>query len=107
MALREVEAAEQRAAAEARLPILRNLHWNFADAIVGVRRVDLAPFYDVGAVYNDGHRVGNVAHTVGAGLRVDLAFFGFIERATVRFDVAKSINNATPVQFWFGVQHPF
>ncbi len=93
--------------AEARLPILRNLHWNFADAIIGVRHVDLAPFYDVGAVYNDGHRVGNVAHTIGAGLRVDLAFFGFIERATVRFDVAKSINNATPVQFWFGVQHPF
>jgi len=59
------------------------------------------------AVYSDGDRVANVAHTVGVGLRVDLAFFGFIERATVRLDVAKSVNNATPVQFWLGVQHPF
>jgi hypothetical protein len=93
--------------AEARMPVFRDVHWNFFDSIIGVRNVSLAPFYDVGAIYNDGRRVGNIAHTVGAGLRIDMAFFSFIERATVRFDVAKSINNATPVQFWFGVQHPF
>ena len=93
--------------AEARLPLFRDVRWNFADSIAGVRNVSFAAFYDVGAVYTNGDRVGNVAHTVGGGLRIDLAFFSFIERATVRLDVGKSINNATPVQFWFGVQHPF
>ena len=67
----------------------------------------LAAFYDVGAVYANGRSVGGVAHALGAGLRVDVAFFSFIERATVRFDVGKTINAATPLQFWFGVQHPF
>ena len=50
---------------------------------------------------------GTVAHAVGAGVRVDVAVFSFIERATLRFDVAKTINDATPFQFWFGVQHAY
>jgi hypothetical protein len=41
------------------------------------------------------------------GLRVDTAFLGLVERATVRLDVAKAINTDTGVQIWFGVQHPF
>jgi outer membrane translocation and assembly module TamA len=73
----------------------------------GVRNVWLATFYDVGEVYANGHSVGGVAHALGAGVRVDLSVFSFIERATVRFDFAKTINAATPFQFWFGVQHAF
>jgi len=92
---------------EARMPVFRDVRWNFVDRILGVRNVDLAAFYDVGAIYNNGDRINNTAHAVGAGLRVDLAFFSFIERAVVRFDVAKTVNAATPVQFWFGVQQPF
>jgi hypothetical protein len=44
---------------------------------------------------------------LGAGLRVDIAWFSMIERTTIRFDVAKTLNSSAPVQFWFGVQHPF
>ena len=36
-----------------------------------------------------------------------LAVFSFIERATIRFDVGKTLNAASPFQFWFGVQHAF
>jgi hypothetical protein len=93
--------------AEARLPVFRDVRWNFVDRIVGARNVHAAAFYDVGAVYADGRRVGNVAHALGGGVRADLAFFSFIERATLRFDFAKTLNAATPFQFWFGVQHPF
>jgi hypothetical protein len=95
------------ASAEVRLPVVRDARLDFADSIAGVRNVSIVPFYDAGAVYTGGDRVGNVAHALGVGARVDFAFFSFIERATLRFDVAKSINNATPFQFWFGVQHPF
>ena len=29
------------------------------------------------------------------------------KRTTLRLDVAKTVNAATPVQVWFGVQQPF
>ncbi|MBP3956848.1 BamA/TamA family outer membrane protein [Gemmata sp. G18] len=93
---------------EMRWPLARNVTWDALDHSVGARNVWLATFYDVGAVYANGRAVGgNVAHAVGAGLRVDVAVFSFIERATLRFDVGKSLNGGTPLQFWFGVQHSF
>ena len=89
-------------------PLARDVTWDCLDHCVGARNVWLATFYDVGAVYANGRIVGgNVAHAVGVGLRVDVAVFSFIERATLRFDVGKTINGGTPLQFWFGVQHAF
>jgi hypothetical protein len=42
------------------------------------------------------------------GLRADTAaVFSFLERATFRLDVGKTINDNTPAQIWFGFQHPF
>ncbi len=92
---------------ELRFPIVKDARWNVLDDLVGGRGLTAAAFYDVGAVYADGRVVGGVAHAIGGGLRLDLAFFSFIERATVRFDVGKTLNAASPFQFWFGVQHPF
>jgi hypothetical protein len=93
--------------AETRLPILADARWNFFDNLAGLRTLSVVPFYDVGAIYASQQRVGNVAHAVGVGFRADLAIFSFIERATFRFDVAKTVNAASPFQFWFGLQHPF
>jgi outer membrane protein assembly factor BamA len=93
---------------ELRWPLVRNVTWDALDHFVGARNVWLATFYDVGAVYANGRPVGgNVAHAVGAGLRVDIAVFSFLERATLRFDVGKPLNGGAPLQFWFGVQHAF
>ena len=91
-----------------RLPMARNVTWDCLDHTIGARNVWLATFYDVGAVYADRRLVGgNVAHAVGMGLRVDVAVFSFIERATLRFDVGKPLTGGAPLQFWFGVQHAF
>jgi outer membrane translocation and assembly module TamA len=90
-----------------RMPLFRNVEWDILDRTAGVRNLWLAAFYDVGAVYVDGNRAGNVAYAIGAGLRVDSAIFSFIERATLRIDVAKTLNAKSPVQVWFGVQQPF
>jgi hypothetical protein len=93
---------------ELRWPLARNVKWDCLDHCVGARNLWLATFYDVGAVYANGRLVGNnVAHAVGAGLRLDVAIFSFIERATLRFDVGKPLNGGGPLQFWFGVQHAF
>jgi hemolysin activation/secretion protein len=93
--------------AELRFPLYRDLKLNALDSVIGLRDVTVAGFYDVGAVYANGRSVAGVAHAVGVGLRLDVAIFSFLERATVRFDVGKAVNAATPVQFWFGVQNPF
>lgn len=93
---------------EMRWPLARNVTWDCLDHCVGARNVWLATFYDVGAVYANGRMVGgNIAHAVGAGLRVDASIFSFLERVTLRFDVGKALNGGTPLQFWFGVQHAF
>ena len=86
---------------------MRESRFNVLDSFLGVRNVWLAAFYDVGDVYANGDSVGGVAHAVGLGLRVDTAIFSFIERATIRLDVAKTVNADSPVQVWFGVQQPF
>jgi hypothetical protein len=92
---------------EWRVPIARHLTWDLCDHVVGARNVYGALFYDVGDAYVNNHSFGPVAHALGVGLRVDLAYLGVVERSTLRFDVAKTINASTPVQFWFGFTLPF
>jgi hypothetical protein len=93
--------------AELRFPLIREVQWNLPGDTVGARNIWLAAFYDVGAVYGNGRRVQSVAHALGVGLRVDTAIFSFIERATFRFDVAKTLDAPSPYQFWFGIQHAY
>jgi hypothetical protein len=92
---------------EWRVPLFKNLSLDVCDHIAGIRNIYLAPFYDIGDAYVNGHSLGPTAHALGAGLRVDVAWLGLIERTILRLDVAKAIGGDTPVQIWFGVQHPF
>jgi len=92
---------------EWRVPIAKGLAYDCCDHVAGLRNIYAAAFYDAGNAYVRGHEVGPVAHALGAGLRLDVAWFGLIERTTLRFDVAKTVNASSPWQFWFGIQHPF
>ncbi len=92
---------------EWRVPIVRNVEWDVCDHLAGLRGISVAAFYDVGSVYSDGRQIGPVAHAVGCGLRYDVAVFSFLERFALRLDIAKTLNEASPVQVWFGVQHAF
>jgi hypothetical protein len=93
--------------AELRIPLKRDVTWDCLDHTIGARSIWLATFSDIGSVYANGKSIDGVAYALGAGLRVEVAVFSFIERATLRFDVAKTINAATPFQWWFGIQHAF
>jgi hemolysin activation/secretion protein len=92
---------------EWRLPIIKEMQCDICDHTIGARNVYGALFYDVGDAYTRGRSPGSVAHAVGLGLRTELAIFSFIERMTLRVDAAKTVNDNTPWQFWFGLQHPF
>ncbi len=92
---------------EWRVPLLRDLDWDYCDHVAGLRNVYLAPFYDVGNAYLEGQQLGTIAHAIGVGLRLDVTWLGMIERTTVRLDVAKTLNAPTPWQVWVGFAHPF
>jgi Peptidase family M1 domain len=92
---------------EVRIPIKREIDYDFADHIIRLRSFSIAPFYDVGDMYQNGHSLGAVAHAVGIGFRLQVDFFSFLERGTVRFDIAQAIGFNTAPQFWFGFQQPF
>jgi hypothetical protein len=93
--------------AEWRIPLMRRVNYDFVDHFGSVRNIYLAPFYDAGNAYVQNHQVGPIAHAVGLGLRIDVAWLGLIERTMIRIDVAKTVNDSSPFQIWFGVQHPF
>src|SRR5207302_6479518 len=95
------------ASAEWRVPLLRGLKWDCCDHVLGLRSIWGAAFYDVGDALVRGHSFGPVAHAVGGGLRLDVAIFSLVERATFRFDVAKTVNTNSAVQLWFGIGMPF
>ncbi|MFO0927926.1 MAG: M1 family aminopeptidase [Gemmataceae bacterium] len=92
---------------EWRVPVARQVHYDVFDHVASLRNVYTAFFYDVGNTYTDGRSVGPVAHGVGVGLRLDVAWFSFVERTTLRLDFAKAVNLDTGPQVWFGVNHPF
>ncbi len=92
---------------EWRIPLKRGVTWDYCDHVASVKNIYLAAFYDVGDAYVNNHSIGPVANALGLGLRVDVAWFSLIERTTLRFDVAQTVDNSAPTQFWFGIQQPF
>lgn len=92
---------------EWRFPLVRRVHYDTLDHVASLRNIHAALFYDVGDSYTNGRSVGPVAHGVGGGLRLDVSWFSFVERTTLRLDVAKAVNLDTGVQVWVGVNHPF
>jgi hypothetical protein len=93
---------------EWRAPIWQRADVACCDRIFKMDTMSIVAFYDVGGIYLNGQLVGgNIAHAVGGGLRFDITLLGFIERVTLRFDVAKTVNAEEPVQFWFGLGQAF
>jgi hypothetical protein len=106
--LRQVEGSDiWVASVEWRFPIIQHVTWDCCDHCVGIRGINGALFYDVGATYLEGHNLSGVDHALGGGIRFDVAWFSFVERSTIRVDVAKTINEATPWQIWLGFEVPF
>jgi hypothetical protein len=92
---------------EWRFPVIRNLDWSCFDHALSLRGIFAAAFCDVGDVYLRGQSVGGIAEAVGAGLRLDVSWFTFVERTIFRLDAAKTVNSTAPMQIWAGIEHPF
>jgi hypothetical protein len=95
------------ASVEWRVPIWQDIEIGVVDNIATAKNLYLALFYDVGDSYLDHHELGPIAHAVGAGLRLDVSWFGLIERTMLRVDAAKTVNSSSPWQVWFGIEQPF
>lgn len=93
---------------EWRYPLWGNIDQDAFDHVVGFRNLIGAVFYDVGQSYLRGNW-GPVVHGVGVGFRLDVALFGFLERASLRMDLAQPVGIGTkrgPV-LWFGLNQVF
>jgi hypothetical protein len=97
------------ATVEWRFPLWRDINMDFCDNVCRMKNLYAVAFYDGGDIYLNGHSVsGHMAHCMGVGLRLDMGWLSFIERMTLRFDLAKMMNDADqPMQFWFGLSHAF
>jgi hypothetical protein len=95
------------ASAEWRVPIWQDIEYPVLDHIATAKNLYGVLFYDTGNAYINNHETGPIAHAVGVGLRLDVSWFGLIERAMLRVDVAKTLNDASPWQVWLGIEHPF
>jgi hypothetical protein len=76
--------------------------------VVGFRNLIGALFYDVGQSYIR-NTWSPVVHGVGVGFRIDVALFAFLERASMRVDLAQPVGIGTklgPV-LWFGLNQVF
>ncbi len=92
---------------EWRVPLVRYTHFDACDHIFRLNNVYGAAFCDAGNAYVNGHQTGPVAYDAGGGLRFDVTWFGFVERTTLRIDVAKALNAGTSAEIWFGANMPF
>ena len=93
--------------AEWRFPLMRRPQYAALDNIARLQHVYGAAFYDVGDAYIRGRSQAPTAHAFGGGLRLDVSWFSFVERTTLRLDIAKTVNADTGVQVWFGLNQPF
>lgn len=92
---------------EWRLPLWKKADVDFLYRIGELQNLYAVVYYDVGDIYLNNQSNSGIVSSVGVGLRLDLGWLGFIERTTIRLDVAKTVNQDQPVQFWFGLQHAF
>jgi hypothetical protein len=93
---------------EWRFPLWRDLDQDVLDHVVTLRNLLGAVFYDVGDSYLRGDWMP-VVHGVGVGLRLDTVLFSFLERASIRVDLAQPVGvgtNRGPV-LWFGLNQVF
>ncbi len=92
---------------ELRVPLWEDIEQPFCDHVATTKNLYAALFWDTGDSYVNNHSLGPIANALGVGIRLDVSWFGLIERTMLRLDVAKTINDNTPWQFWVGIQHPF
>jgi hypothetical protein len=93
---------------EWRYPLWGDINRDAIDHVVGFRNLLGAVFYDVGQSFLL-DRWSPVVHGVGVGFRIDVALFAFLERASMRIDLAQPVGVGTkrgPV-LWFGLNQVF
>jgi hypothetical protein len=94
--------------AEWRFPLWRCIDYDVLDHVLSPRNLYGVAFVDVGQSYFNGEW-GPVVYGPGFGLRLDVTLFAFLERMTVRLDLAQPIGlsgSRGPV-LWFGFNQVF
>jgi peptidase M1-like protein/surface antigen Omp85-like protein len=95
------------ASLEWRFPIWRDINCDVCDNVLRWNHLYGVCFYDFGEMFLNKESLGGVHHAVGMGLRMDMSVVSFIERFTLRMDLARGLDDDGQWMFWFGMQHAF
>jgi hypothetical protein len=91
---------------EWRAPLWRNIDRDVLDHALSFRNLFGTVFYDVGQSFLAGKDLG-VVSGIGVGLRLDTTLFSFLERATLRLDIAQPIGTGRGPILWMGLNQVF
>ena len=93
---------------EYRLPLKSDLKLYFIDNIFCLDKIQMVGFFDAGKAWFSDFSDPDFKKDVGIGLRMHVNLVGFLEKAVVRFDVARPINDSKEdTHFWFGINQAF
>ncbi len=94
--------------AEYRFPLLPSLDISVADHLFGIESLGGVIFFDAGQSWMENFSDADFKKDVGAGLRVQVNIGSFLEKITVRLDVAQALGEPQEdTRFWFGLNHAF
>jgi hemolysin activation/secretion protein len=91
---------------EWRFPIWENTDFQALDYVLRGHNINASLFYDGGQSYLNG-RFSPMVSGVGFGIGIDVALFGFLERANLRVDTAQPLIAGRGPVIWFGINQSF
>ena len=93
---------------EYRFPLKRDLKLYFIDNIFCLDKIQMVGFFDAGKAWFSDFSDTDFKKDVGIGLRMHVNLISFLEKAVVRFDAARPINDSKEdTHFWFGINQTF
>jgi len=81
---------------------------SFLDNIISLKKIQVVGFFDIGKSWFASFHDRDFKKDAGLGLRLHCDLAGFLERAIIRLDVAKAIDDSKEdTHLWLGIGHSF
>jgi hypothetical protein len=93
---------------EYRFPVLDDMKIYFLDNIFCLNKIQGVVFFDAGKAWYSDFSARSFKKDFGLGLRIHLGTIGILEKAVLRLDLARAINEPKEdAHFWVGINQSF
>jgi hypothetical protein len=95
-------------AAEYRFPLTGDMKIYLLDNVFCLNKIQGVGFFDIAKAWYDDFESAHFKKDAGVGLRLHFDIAGFLEKAVLRLDVARAIDDPKEdTHFWIGLSHAF